>query len=176
MVNMQLDMNMEQQMEQRPSATLIMFASLLALSSLELEQTMRTELIDNPALELVEADICARCGNARNDGVCYFCLDQERSDYDRGSPLDSNTGPVTNDEEYDLFSMVVAPRTLAEELTELAHTALPKENHFIAEYLIGGLNDNGMLDIQIGDAVRALGVDTQRVREILSTLQGLGPA
>src|SRR5690349_1932313 len=134
MANMELEMNVEQQMEQRPSATLIMFASLLALSSVELEQTMRTELIDNPALELVEVDICPRCGNACNEGVCYFCLDQE-------SPRSNESSGSIHDDEFDLFSIVVAPRTLAEELTELAHTAIPKEDHFIAEFLIGGLND-----------------------------------
>jgi RNA polymerase sigma-54 factor len=132
-------------------------------------------LINNPALELVEADICSRCGNARNDDVCYFCLDQERSDFDQESTLNSRASRSANDEEFDMFSIVVAPRTLAEELTELAHTAVAKQDHFIAEYLIAGLADNGMLDIQIGDAVRTLGVETQRVREVLAVLQRLSP-
>jgi RNA polymerase sigma-54 factor len=173
MTNMELWTNQEQQMEQRPAATLVAFASLLALPSWELEQAMHQELASNPALELSESDICPRCGNLRNDGICYFCLEQDRYDMDieRQRSAEINT----MDEEFDLFNIVAAPRTLSEEMTELAHAALPKEDHFIAEFLIGSLNDNGLLDIQIGDAVRTLGIPPQRVREILSTLQRLGP-
>jgi RNA polymerase sigma-54 factor len=174
MSNMELWTNTEQQMEQRPAATLVAFASLLALPSWELEQAMHQEIANNPALELVESDVCPRCGNSRNDGVCYFCLEQERFDFE-GEQSYAASEPVVTDEEFDLFSIVAAPRTLAEELTELAHAALAREDHFIADFLIGSLNDNGMLDIQIGDAVRTLGIQPQRVREILATIQRLGP-
>ncbi len=172
MTNMELYTNQEQQMEQRPAATLVAFASLLALPSWELEQVMHQELANNPALELSEADICPRCGNMRNDGICYFCLDEERFDLDGERTRSIESIP---DEDFDLFSVVAAPRTLAEEMTELVHAALPKEDHFIAEFLIGSLDDSGMLSIQIGDAVRGLGVTPQRVRDVLSSLQRLGP-
>ena len=173
MTNMDLWTNQEQQMEQRPAATLVAFASLLALPSWELEQAMHQELANNPALELSEADICPRCGNMRNDGVCYFCLEQER--FDLEEEPQRGVEPVYNEEDFDLFSIVAAPRTLAEEMTELAHPAVATEDVFIADFLIGSLNDNGMLDIQIGDAVRTLGVAPARVREVLTTLQRLGP-
>lgn len=163
----------DQQMEQRPAATLVTFASLLALPSWQLEQAMYEELSQNPALELQEADVCPRCGNMRNDGICYFCLDQDRLDpeeafhnMEAGRPLE---------EDFDLFSIVAAPRTLAEELTELAHTALPKEDHFIADFLINSLDDSGLLTLQVGDVVRSLGVESARVRDVLATLQRLGP-
>src|SRR5262249_25441290 len=150
----------------------VAFASLLALPSWELEQVMHQELANNPALELAEADICPRCGNMRNDGVCYFCLDEDRFDLD-GERV--RGGEAIVDEDFDLFSVVAAPRTLAEDLTEVAHAAIPKEDYFIAEFLIGSLDDNGMLSIQIGDAVRSLGITPQRVREVLGVLQRLGP-
>jgi RNA polymerase sigma-54 factor len=57
----------------------------------------------------------------------------------------------------------------------VAHAGIAKDDIFIADFLIGSLDDNGMLDIQIGDAVRALGVAPQRVRDVLATLQRLGP-
>src|SRR5258708_33419173 len=82
MSNLEMWTNQEQQMEERPAATLVAFASLLALPSWELEQAMHQELASNPALELSESDICPRCGNLRNDGICYFCLEQDRYDLD----------------------------------------------------------------------------------------------
>ncbi len=173
MTNMELWTNQEQQMEQRPAATLVAFASLLALPSWELEQTMHQELANNPALELTETDICPRCGNPRNDGICYFCLDQDRYAMERDQFRVADAASA--EDEFDLFSIVAAPKTLSEEMSEMAHAAVPKDDLFIAEFLIGSLNDNGMLDIQIGDAVRALGVPPSRVRETLSLLQRLGP-
>jgi len=173
-MNMEIWTNQEQSMEQRPAATLVAFASLLALPSWELEQAMNQELSMNPALELIESDVCPRCGNMRNDGICFFCLEQDRFEFEGERQFNNAEMPMTDDE-FDLFSIVAAPRTLAEEMTELAHAAIPKDDHFIAEFLIGSLNDNGMLDIQIGDAVRTLGIQPARVRQVLMTLQRLGP-
>ncbi len=170
---MDMWMGQDQQMEQRPAATLVTFASLLALPSWQLEQTMYEELAQNPALELQEADVCPRCGNLRNDGVCYFCLEQDRIDPEDGF-RNMESGSI-QDEDFDLFSVVAAPRTLAEELTEMTHAALPKEDYFIAEFLIGSLDDSGLLSVQVGDVVHALGVNTARVKEVLATLQRLGP-
>jgi RNA polymerase sigma-54 factor len=172
MVNMEFWTTQEERMEQRPAATLIAFASLLALPSIELEQTMRQELAQNPALELSEADICPRCGNLRNDGICYFCLEAER--FEMEGEIQHGAEPIA-DEDFDLFSIVAAPRTLAEEMTELGHAALPKDDHFIADFLIGGLDDKGLLDLLIGDVVRTLGVSPSRVRNVLGVLQRLGP-
>ncbi len=169
MLEMELNITQELVMDQRPSATLVMFAHLLALPNWELEQAMNMELTNNPALELSEVDMCPHCGNIRTDGVCFSCLERNNSPLEN-RPNDDR-GQDSDKEDFDLFSFVAAPRTLAEELTELAHITLPKRDQFIAEFLIGSLKDNGMLDIQIGDAVRALGVQPQRVREVLSSLQ-----
>jgi len=163
----------DQQMDQRPAATLVTFASLLALPSWRLEQTMHEELSQNPALELQEADICPRCGSPRNDGVCYFCLDQDRIDPEEAFHNLESGRPL--EEDFDLFSVVAAPRTLAEELTELMHAALPRDDHFIADFLIGSLDDSGLLSVQVGDVVHTLGVTSARVKEVLSLLQKLGP-
>src|SRR5690349_19823503 len=122
MTNMELWTNQEQQMEQRPAATLVAFAFLLALPSWELEQTMHQELASNPALELSESDICPRCGNPRNDSICYFCLDQERFTLEREQFRGVDAGSA--EDEFDLFSIVAAPRSLSEEMSEMAHAAI----------------------------------------------------
>src|SRR5258708_36581631 len=106
---------------------------------------MNQELARNPALELDEADVCPRWGNTRNDGICYFCIDEERYDYEGERQRSAESVPL--DEDFDLFSIVAAPRSLAEELTEVTHIAINKDDQFIADFLIGSLNDNGMLDI-----------------------------
>src|SRR5262249_23948527 len=131
MTNMEIWTSQEQQMEQRPAATLVAFASLLALPSWELEQAKHEELTNNPALELAESDICPRCGNLRLDGVCYFCLEEARFDLEEEQR--HGVEASYNEEDFDLFSIVAAPRTLPEEMTELVHAALPNDDLFIAD-------------------------------------------
>src|SRR5258708_34198180 len=145
MSNLEMWTNQEQQMEQRPAATLVAFAALLALPSWELEQTMHQELASNPALELAEADVCPRCGNPRNDGICYFCLDEERFDYE--GERQRSTEMVPLDEDFDLLSIVPAPRSLPEDLTELTHIALTKDAQSTPNSLKARLNKNGQSTI-----------------------------
>src|SRR5215211_1136877 len=57
----------------RVSPTLIMVNSLLAVSSLELQQMVHTELEQNPALESVEASVCTHCGAGTTGRFCTVC-------------------------------------------------------------------------------------------------------
>src|SRR6476660_4624432 len=57
----------------RVSPTLIMVNSLLAASSLELQQMVQAELEQNPALESVESVLCMRCGAGVTGRYCPVC-------------------------------------------------------------------------------------------------------
>lgn len=46
---------------------------LMQLSTLELEQAIRQELDENPALEMVERTICPSCGASLSFGLCTCC-------------------------------------------------------------------------------------------------------
>lgn len=68
--NMQMQVVPEQSM--RVSPTLIMVNQLLALSSLELQHVVRTELDENPALESIESTTCTSCGAGTTSRYSQF--------------------------------------------------------------------------------------------------------
>src|SRR5438552_2499788 len=69
---MQAQMYTEQTM--RVSPTLIMVNQLLALSSLELQHMVHTEIEQNPALESVESTTCTSCGAGTTGLYCPVCM------------------------------------------------------------------------------------------------------
>src|SRR5579872_7049955 len=87
---------------------------LMQLSTLELEQAIRQELDDNPALEMVERTTCSFCGAPLSCGLCRGCQGA-------GSLLDSGPGDAgqmgsQEDEAFDPLSGVAVPVTLPEYL------------------------------------------------------------
>ena len=74
----------------RVSPTLIMVNSLLAASSLELQQMVQAELEQNPALESVESVLCMRCGAGVTGRYCPVCAQPvgEADDVRRTTPED----------------------------------------------------------------------------------------
>src|SRR5437764_281641 len=68
-----LPISMTPEQTLRVSPTLIMVNSLLAASSLELQQMVQTELDQNPALESVDTVVCTRCGAGVTGRFCPVC-------------------------------------------------------------------------------------------------------
>lgn len=162
----------DMRMTQRPSPTLVAFTQILALSTYALQQTIHSEIESNPALDLTEAEICMRCGSTLIRGLCPECMRRDAED----ERMLASERPVTADESFDLLSVVAAPRGLEESLLAELESALPAEDHPIARFLVGNLDEKGFLTIGLGDVVRTLGVKPQRARHVLELLQTVGPA
>src|SRR3954449_12913124 len=71
-MDISLEMNVEQSM--RVSPTLIAVNTILALSSQELQNLIKQEAEENPALEITEHQTCAICGDTLRNGTCLNCL------------------------------------------------------------------------------------------------------
>lgn len=162
----------EMRMLHRPSPTLVAFTQILALSTYALQQTIHHEIESNPALDLTEAEVCMRCGSTLIHGLCPECMRRE-ADEER---VLASERPVSADESFDLLSVVAAPRGMEESLIADLEAALPVEDHPIARFLVGNLDEKGFLTVGLGDVVRTLGVKPQRVRHVLEVLQAVGPA
>lgn len=173
-MSMQMGMGMSAQMQMRASPALIALNNMLILSTLELQQAIQEELEDNPALEMVESEemLCQRCGRQLSGPTCINCLqedmrmmDSEREDYTQ----------MVEDEEFDPLMLVAAPPTLSENLVRDMHASLPTEDHFIADFLIGSLNDQGYLETSVDEVAETLTVDIDRVERVLQKLQEIAP-
>lgn len=157
-------------MEQRPSPTLVTFTQILALSSHELQQAIHQEISENPALELLDNDdTCMRCGERLFNGTCPRC--DGMGDDDWQSPGQSQE----YDEDFDPFTLIANQMSLSEALMYELVAILPKEDYFIAEYLCGSLDESGLLDTTVEEVAKTLGVDEERVIQVLGALQSVGP-
>ncbi|HUP27611.1 MAG TPA: RNA polymerase factor sigma-54 [Chloroflexia bacterium] len=185
-MDISLDLNYEQSM--RVSPTLIAVNHVLALSSQELQNLIKQEAEDNPALELTEHHTCAICGDVLKNGICFNCLRGQSPE--RASPSlseefnlgslgykDQADGSYSSmmDDEFDPVSLVAAEPTMRERLILDLRSALDSRDLTTAEYLVGSLDDRGFLAIDPQLVASELNVLVEDVERVLSIIQKLGP-
>ncbi len=199
-----MDQSMQTVPEQtmRVSPTLIMVNQLLALSSIELQQIVHAELEENPALESVETTTCVSCGAGTTGLYCPVCMQlvAPNAMTEKGAANDTDSddnagngstdrdyefenyrprqthGALFDEDEYDPLAVVASEDDMAGQLlTDLAVT-LPQEDHYIAEFLVGSLDEQGFLSCSVKWAARELGVAVSRVEAVLEALQRTGSA
>jgi RNA polymerase sigma-54 factor len=146
-----------QTITQRIDPKLIMANSILQLSSMELTQSIENELLENPALVILEDISCS--GDCVDPVLCPFCAARRASDFesdqqldtldmgDQDAERDSIVGNPFREQEddYDLVGNLEAEITLQEHLRGLLRAAVPAEDYVIGEYLINCLNERGWL-------------------------------
>jgi RNA polymerase sigma-54 factor len=174
MMDMSMGMQMTPQMQMKASPALIALNNMLIMSTLDLQQMIQQELEDNPALELNEAeeDLCQRCGRPFTGSTCMNCLQEDMRTIE--ADRDDYTGPI-EDDEFDPLMLVAAPPSLGESLLRDLRASLPHEDHFIAEFLIGSLDDQGYLETTLEDVAQTLSIDLERAERVLHKLQEVGP-
>ncbi|MGC8669360.1 MAG: RNA polymerase factor sigma-54 [Chthonomonadales bacterium] len=158
---------------------LIIANTILQQTASELAQEIDNELQENPALELVERPRPCN-GDCLDPATCPWCS-QIRPEGPAGPASDQSPAPSAplsafNDEPSDDFmGGLEAELTLQEHLCALLHAQLPREDHFIADYLVHCLDDNGWLSATPEEIAAELDVDTATVLRILTVLQSLDP-
>jgi RNA polymerase sigma-54 factor len=174
-------MKPELYLEQRQIITphLLLNLKLLVLPNLELETLVRSELEQNPTIELIT----------------------DNNEPTEKDPLVSDENeeirPETNPEEFDLKELLsddtyALPNeaelvTNAEEITinpksSLAESLLPFIIPYIsindlpiAEYIIGNLDDDGFLSLTVDQISQALPVSSEQVHKVLLVIQNIEP-
>ncbi len=175
MMDMSMDMSMAPQMHMKASPALIALNNMLILSTMELQQMIQQEIEENPALELNEAteEMCPRCGRPFSGSTCIFCLQEDMRTLE--AERDDYTGPASDDEEFDPLLLVAMPPSMPETLLRDLHASLPHEDHFVIDYLVGSLDDQGFLTVTTDQVASTLSIDEARVEQILRKLQELAP-
>jgi RNA polymerase sigma-54 factor len=157
---------------------------ILELSSQELQQTISSELSDNPALELVEIPTCRVCGTELQGSICPRCIQHQKVGTSSNGPdshsygyddIQESRNRASEDEEFDPLTRVASEQTLAEKLLMDMGAALPDEDMPLAEYLIGSLDEKGYLAVKIDDVAYELDTSIDKVRAVLRVLQAQEP-
>jgi len=189
---MELSLEMSPEQTARVSPTLIAVNQILALSSQELQAAIKQEAEENPALDIVEHQTCSICGEVLKHGICTNCA---RPNSQRDTPSstneDQNYGSLAgldyggergfgavgaeSDEEFDPVSLVAAEPTMRERLINDLQAALPEDELWVAEYIIGNLDERGFLSTETELLAKDLDVPNDKILSVLDTLQRLGP-
>lgn len=173
----------KQVISQRIDPKLIMANAILQQTSLELVQQIETELLENPALEILEeASPCA--GDCLDPSSCPFCSQQQIHRMTPSLPTqefldaepDYHPEALSDaDDDFDPMGNLEAELTLQDHLRALLRAAVPEEDYWIGEYLINNLDDNGYLDDAVEAIAAELNVAVDDVVRVLKIIQTLDP-
>ena len=178
-----------QQLLQTLSPQQILVVKLLELPTMELEERVRAEILDNPALEEgrepSEQDHADELDTDFSEENLYTNEDISLGDYRTEDDIpdyklqEHNRSKGEVPEEIPFSDSVSFYEMLLEQL-RMQHLA--EEEETIAEYLIGSLDDDGMLrkgpDTLINELIlyRGIYIDAKEIERILSIIQDFDPA
>ena len=159
---------------------------LLQVPTLELQQILKQEVLQNPLLEEVddvteqedidrEASADEQNNEESDDPAEEDPIDW--SDYLQDGSLDRTYVPPTEQSVEFLEKVPTTRTTLAESLLEQLHfLSLPAEHMLIAEFIVGSIDDRGWLVTSVEDIAQALDRPVIEVENVLRLVQALEPA
>lgn len=183
----------EQKLVQRQRLTQqqMMVVRMLEMPLAEFENAVQTEIDDNPALEVSPDEM----SNEANEGVDL--IESTPEEEERQSELDAALENMTRDDEMPEASVgrnnndnadyeeitygnqISFYDTLREQMSEIE---LSDQQRAVMEYLIGSLDNDGLLHKSVDSICDELSVfhnvytDEDEVNEVLDMLQGFDPA
>lgn len=167
----------EQTLTQTLSPQQLLAVQILELTTMEIEDRVRSEVMDNPALEVVEHDEQPEHDADDVDAVSDIQHDID-DDYSGNGEIPVAVGHAHG--AYDFVGDSLSfGETLLEQLAELQLT--PRERS-VGEYIIGSLDEDGFLRKDIEEIEDELLIyanvmtDKEEILHILSLVQGFEPA
>ena len=178
-----------QQQVQTLSPQQILVVKLLELPTVELEERIRAEILDNPALEegkeKTEQEADDDFDTSNEDDFSYTNEDLSLGDYRTEDVIpdyklqEHNRSRGETPEEIPFSDSVSFYETLKEQLN--MQNLSPEEEN-IAEYIIGSLDDDGLLRKGLNTLYEELAIyrgiytDTTEIERILKIIQDFDPA
>ena len=177
----------------------LMLVGMLSCNVQEIEEKIKKELEENPALEKLDRDKDAQEAESYNSEDEYFDSEySSEADYKRGENADE-MGDFSNysSDDYDDYSSdndasdggYIYGSNLTEEtsftdslLEQIEFQNLPKTHNALCTYIIGSLDENGYLTQDIPQMTEELNIklgieiSDSQMYEALLTVQSLDPA
>lgn len=168
---------------------------LLTLTHLEMTNVIAEEMVENPMLEEVggesEIELPSEMDNetreATSEDFQETPLMKDKDDFDWESYADSFNStssmapnmatPSTDPDDMPSYENIVSRgMTLAEHLEwQLKMETLSKEEWFLAELIIGNINDDGYLEANFEDLIAESGLSREDAFDVLEIIQRLDP-
>ena len=192
---MKLKQELQQRTLQRLSPQQIQVIRLLELNAVELEERIKQEVIDNPALDETDDEKTAKetaaeeGGDNSEDGGDGESSDD--GDISLGDYLSEDDIPDYKIEQYERAQEESQPRELPfvggssiheHLLQQLGMQELDEQDEKIAEYIIGNIDDDGYLRRPLSaisdDLIFQVGIDADngKLQELFSMIRSFDPA
>ena len=166
------DVFLEQQQKLLMTPELRQAIAILQMSTLELSEYVQRELEENPFLE--ERDESAEAGERDNDNSDNSKMEEWVEYF---NDRDIGYSPQEKKEEEKSFENFLTRRpSLYEHLEFQLHIASKKEDDLvIGNYLIGSIDSNGYLCMDLDEVADKLNVPREKVEESLELIQSFHP-
>ena len=177
-----MEFQLQPQTRQQFSPQLMYSLKLLQYTTLELEQEIKEKIEENPLLELEE-----EAGEAAEDPTGEPLAEEPASERDRidwdayiqdgmHNQMDAREETEKREDQHILEREGKSDTTLTEYLIEqLRLLDLSARDREIGEYLIGNLNDSGLLDVPLLDLALESSVSFDEAERVLKVVQTLEP-
>ena len=172
--------DMQMRLRQTLAPQLIQSLKLLQMPILKLEQMIRHELSTNPLLEEVETteepdDLLSTSTEEPREESDSQMDKIDWEDYCRDEG-DYYVRQEREDEEEKLEKTPVSEETLYDHLVEQLHLSrLNEEDTAIGEYIIGNIDDNGLLVCSVEEIASAIGAPPEKITKVLTLIQTFDP-
>ena len=163
----------------------VLTARLLALTTIEMEERVRGEVIDNPALETSTREETSDTMDENNDDELYTdtCESIIAGDYSNEDDIpDYKLSTLPQSPEQQVFQYADIPTSYDYLLGQLHEQPLTEEQTIIGEYLIGSLDEDGLLHKSLQSIADELAIyhgidmDESSIEEVLHCIQQFDPA
>ena len=191
------ELKQEQKLQQRLSAQQMLQVRLLEMPLPKLEESINTELDDNPALEAMQPDdALSDSHDAQPDDEAYETFEQQSEREEREDALDNALSNIGRDDEMPQnysagnyqnaeYEEMVYGDTISfyDKLKEqMGELELNDTQRDVMEYLIGSLDDDGYLRKDLGEISDDLAIkhyidiSEDEIKQLLKQLQTFDPA
>ncbi len=182
MTGMDVTMDLSPEMRVWISPSLIEANYILSLPQMKLEEVIKQELAENPALEMEEKDICPVCGGVIEGSYCPTCLvsqSEERYEEpfeDFPEQLYTSVSRERDDgDDFDPMTLVASEMTLQEQILSDVATLCQNGDLRVAEYLVNSLDERGFLTVDLDDVARRFGKTREYVERVVEYIQSVAP-
>lgn len=163
--------SVKQQTNLRVDPKVVLGSQLLQMSQVELEQAIRTELMENPALEKYDDFEEPLSREDIMESVAPRELKaSSREDYEnlRSLPTDERT--------LDWIDMTASSDSLWDHLLAQLKTSVPQEHWDLVTYFVGSVNERGYLTCTLEDAALDSNAMLEDAQAVLDELRACEPA
>jgi len=173
----------------RPQVTahLAQTMSLLQMPATEIRQKIRTELANNPALEIVEDRRCPSCGRIiSTPGPCPVCSQSYDNKLDEpivfiSSPEDfpgsyTNKGGQRGSNEVSYDNLAPQVEDLPSFVLRQIAPEIREDERLIAAHILNNLDEDGLLSVPLEEISQYYHVPLSRVTRVADIIKHAEPA